>query len=64
MIKLFQISAMLLAIALSVAPALAGAQMTDPVNVPTGLHPASQGTHNEILGDSSLPQSSGQNPVR
>jgi len=62
MIKLSQISAMLLAIALSVAPA--GAQMTDPVNVPTGLHPGSQGTHNEILGDSSLPQSSGQNPVR
>ncbi|MCS3403130.1 MULTISPECIES: hypothetical protein [Pantoea] len=64
MIKISQISAMLLAIALCAAPALAAAQLTDPANVPTGLHPGSQGTHSEILGDSSLPQGSGQNPAR
>lgn len=62
MIKTFQISAMLLAIALCAAPA--GAQMIDPANVPSGLHPGTQGTHSEIFGDSSLPQTSGQNPAR
>lgn len=64
MIRISHISAMLLAIALCAAPALAGAQMTDSANVPTGLHPGSPVTHSEILGDSSLPQASVQNPAR
>jgi hypothetical protein len=49
--------------ALSAIPALAMAQMAEPFNPPAGLHPHSQGTQHEILGDGQLPQHSQGNPA-
>ncbi|ARF51542.1 hypothetical protein [Pantoea] len=64
MTKITQIAAFFLTVALCAAPGLATAQLTDPGNVRTGLHPGSQAGHSEILGDSSLPQNSGQNQAQ
>ncbi|WP_238938951.1 hypothetical protein [Mixta mediterraneensis] len=49
--------------ALSAIPALTAAQMAEPFSPPAGLHPHSQATQHEILGDGQLPQHSQDNPA-
>jgi hypothetical protein len=63
MTKIMRLSTLFLVTALSGVPALAAAQMAEPFNPPAGLHPHSQSTQREILGDGQLPQHTQGNPA-
>jgi len=48
---------------LSALPMLAAAQLAEPFSPPAGLHPHSQISQHEILGDGQLPQHTQNNPA-
>ena len=45
-----------------VLPVMAMAQQAEPFSPPAGLHPHSQATQHEILGDGELPEHTSSNP--
>ncbi|MHA6312601.1 hypothetical protein HA41_17675 [Pantoea conspicua] len=56
-------SMLLLISMLSALPMLAAAQLAEPFSPPAGLHPHSQISQHEILGDGQLPQHTQNNPA-